>query len=116
MQAKNRNGLQHEGLQKLLSHLESCAPPCMSDAPDWEGSHGWLDAADLRSDALQLPPLHDPGKQHLSYSHGAAPATAQICFETGYSGMSDAPDWEGITWLAGRSGSAPRCPATTASA
>ena len=61
MQAKNRSGLQHEGLQKLLGHLESSAPPCMSDAPDWEASHGWLGAADARTDALQLPPLHDPG-------------------------------------------------------
>ena len=39
---------------------------CMSDAPDWEGSHGWLDDADLRSDALQLPPLHDSGKRIIA--------------------------------------------------
>ena len=61
-QAKNRGGLQHERLTKLMTHLESSAPPCMSDAPDWESSQGWLISTDAWPDSQQPPALPDPGE------------------------------------------------------
>lgn len=84
MQAKNRGNLQHAGLEKLLGHLESSTPPCMSAAPDWESSHGWLDAADSRPDGLQLPPLHDPGvhatqDRHVQKGCALSPAGIAAC-------------------------------------
>ena len=68
MQAKNRAGLQHDRLSKLMSHLESSAPPCMSDAPDWESSQGWLISADMGRDGFQPQPLPDPGTMLHTWS------------------------------------------------
>ena len=60
LQAAAQGGLQHDRLLRLLDHLQTAVPPCMSEAADWESVDGWLDDLVPAYESLPLPGIPDP--------------------------------------------------------
>ena len=60
MQAAAQGGLQHDRLHRLLDHLQTAVPPCMSEAADWESVDGWLDELVPAFESMPLPGIPDP--------------------------------------------------------